>query len=330
MNLKVCSIKCKIVFSTWVAAFIFTASLVAGNRPFPTTADTLSFLHITDMHLMFNLENYDRDIVYHREYTRNYKEGNSLFNQFMKTVPDQTGSDMIIATGDIIDFYDAKTKEGNVFAYQVEPFARFINGYHRPFYMTLGNHDIFSYDWGKNRVIPNQLQAGQARAACIRNFDCFRDGTYYSQVYEIGETTYRLIFLDNSYYQFNKDEGVVNPYIDKSQLHWLRAELNALEDDVEIILMHIPFTEKSALPESANELFAAIIEDTSVRLILAGHHHRGAVMHFQQANGNEIVQVETGALVSGVDNWRLIRLTEKNILVSLMGETGDELVIPVD
>ena len=111
MNLKVCSIKCKIVLSTWLAAFIFTASLVAGNRPFPTTADTLSFLHITDMHLMFNLENYDRDIVYHREYTRNYKEGNSLFNQFMKTVPDQTGSDMIIATGDIIDFYDAKTKE---------------------------------------------------------------------------------------------------------------------------------------------------------------------------------------------------------------------------
>lgn len=308
-------------------SIILICLLIAGSLS--AQRDTLSFLHITDMHLMFNLKNYDPDIVHHREYIRNYKESNNLFRQFMETTPHQTGSDMVIATGDLIDFFDSKTAGGNILAYQVELFARFIDEFHHPVYFTLGNHDIFSYEWGKKKVIPHQLQAGRARAAWIRNFDCFRDGTYYSRTYQIGETTYRLIFLDNSFYRFKKEEKMVNPYIDKPQLHWLQAELNASENDVEIILMHIPFAQESALPESSNELYAALTSVPSVRLILAGHYHRGEIMQFQSANGKQIMQVGTDALVSGADKWRQVLLTEKNILVSLVGTTQSELVIPV-
>ena len=291
--------------------------------------DTLSFLHITDSHMMFNLENYNKDIVQHREYTRDYKEANNRFRQFMESTPLQTGADMIIATGDMIDFYDAETAGGNVLAYQIEQFARFLGQFDYPLYMTLGNHDVFSYNWGKDRVVPNQLKTGAARASWIRTFDCFRDGTYYSRIYQIGETTYRLIFLDNAYYQFKKAENVVNPYIDKPQLHWLKAELNASQEDVEIILMHVPFTEQSALPESNNELYAALTAVPSVRLILAGHYHKGAIMPFPVAEGNEMIQVGTDALVAGAEKWRLIRLTEKEILVSSMGTKESERTISV-
>ncbi|MBF6629385.1 MAG: metallophosphoesterase [Proteiniphilum sp.] len=291
--------------------------------------DTLSFLHITDSHVMFNLENYNKDIVHHREYTRDYKEANNRFRQFMESTPLQTGADMIIATGDMIDFYDAETAGGNVLAYQIEQFARFLGQFDYPLYMTLGNHDVFSYNWGKGRVVPNQLKTGAARASWIRTFDCFRDGTYYSRIYQIGETTYRLIFLDNAYYQFKKAENVVNPYIDKPQLHWLKAELNASQEDVEIILMHVPFTEQSAFPESNNELYAALTAVPSVRLILAGHYHKGAIMPFPVAEGNEMIQVGTDALVAGAEKWRLIRLTEKEILVSSMGTKESERTISV-
>lgn len=236
---------------------------------------------------------------------------------------------MIIATGDMIDFYDAETAGGNVLAYQIEQFARFLGQFDYPLYMTLGNHDVFSYNWGKDRVVPNQLKTGAARASWIRTFDCFRDGTYYSRIYQIGETTYRLIFLDNAYYQFKKAENVVNPYIDKPQLHWLKAELNASQEDVEIILMHVPFTEQSALPESNNELYAALTAVPSVRLILAGHYHKGAIMPFPVAEGNEMIQVGTDALVAGAEKWRLIRLTEKEILVSSMGTKESERTISV-
>ena len=148
---------------------------------------------------------------------------------------------------------------------------------------------------------PNQLQAGRAKATWIRNFDCFRDGTYYSRVYEVGNTTYRLIFLDNGFYQFKKEEGVVNPYIDKPQLHWLKTELAASDDDVEIILMHIPFVKKSVLPESDNELYQALTSVPSVRLILAWHFHKGDTMYLPLSDGKQIIQGETGALVSGID-----------------------------
>ncbi|MBF6629386.1 MAG: metallophosphoesterase [Proteiniphilum sp.] len=289
--------------------------------------DTLSFLHITDSHMMFNLENYNKDIVLHREYTKDFKEGNNRFRQFMETTPLQTGADMIIVTGDMIDFYDAETAGGDALAYQIEQFARFLGQFDYPLYMTLGNHDVFSYNWGKGRVVPNQLKTGAARASWIRTFDCFRDGTYYSRIYQIGETTYRLIFLDNAYYQFKKAENVVNPYIDKPQLHWLKAELNASQEDVEIILMHVPFTEQSALPESNNELYAALTSVPSVRLILAGHYHKGTVMEFPVSGDNKITQVGTDALVGGSENWRLIRLTEEEIQVSLIGREEDEVKI---
>ncbi len=293
--------------------------------------DTLSFLHITDAHLMFNLENYDPQIVHHREYTRLYKEANTMFAEFMETIPDNTGSDMIIASGDVIDFYDAKTSEGNTLAYQIELFTRYLDRYHYPFFMTLGNHEIFSYRWGEERVIPDQLKAGEAKAAWIRNMDVFRDGTYYSRTFEVGSANYRLIFLDNSYYQFNKEENVVNPHIDKPQLHWLKSELAASEANNQnvIILMHIPFSDKSVQPESENELYKTVTDSSVVKLILSGHHHRDVVKCFPAKGGGEVIQVETSALVNSSKNWRLVQLTENQLSVSFTGKIESEIVLPL-
>lgn len=314
-----------------IRIYLLVASCFILNDKVYAQNDTLSFLHITDAHLMFNLENYDPDIVHHREVTRNYKEANNRFAAFMETIPRQIGSDMVIATGDVIDFFDARTATGNTIANQIELFARYLNRYHHPFYMTLGNHEIFSYTWGNDKVIPDQLKAGAARAAWIRNMDIFRDGTYYSHIFKVGMATYRFIFLDDSYYQFKKEEDVVNPYMDKPQLHWLKAELALSESNDEnvIILMHIPFTEKSALSESRNELYEALTGVSSVRLILSGHHHKDSVMQFPAKNGSKIVQVETNALVGSADNWRLVQLTESQIHVSSTGTNHSELVIPL-
>lgn len=324
MKFSIISFKQHFKFSLLVVA-LFIGTTAHSQK------DTLSFLHITDSHLMFNLENYNLDIVNHRENTKDYKENNSKFEQFMKTVPNKTKSDMIIHTGDMIDFYDAKTDKGEVLPYQVELFGRFIDQFAPPIYMTLGNHDIFSFNWekNKNKVIPDQLKTGTARATWIRNFDCFRDGTYYSRTYEIGKTTYRLIFLDNSFYRFKKTENIVTPYIDKPQLHWLQSELAASSEDVEIILMHIPFRKAATLPESNNELYALLTSVPSVRLIFGGHYHKGSVMRFPSADGKEIIQIGTDALTTGADKWRLVHLTEDNILVSSMGITENELVIPI-
>lgn len=291
--------------------------------------DTLSFLHITDLHLFFNRENYDPVVVQHREHIRGYLRSNTFFEQFLSTVPARTNSDFVIATGDIIDFFDAETPDKNMIDFQIEQFARLSDDYEFPILFVPGNHDIFSFEWGGDRIIPNQFKTGRARATWIRNFDCFRDGTYYSRVYNLGKTTYRLIFIDDSYYQFPEEEKVVIPYIDKPQLHWLRTELDESEDDIEIILMHIPLTEQSVLTMPPNELYSELKQTPSVKLLLSGHHHRNVIRKLPGLSDSELIQVETDALVKTPENWRLIRLTEKNILVSFTGSTDNELVIPI-
>lgn len=307
--------------------YLVTVCFCICNYNVHAQIDTLSFLHITDAHLMFNLENYDPDIVHHREYTRNYKEANNKFSEFMETVPNQTGSNMIIATGDLIDFFDAKTANGNTLAGQIEQFARFLDQYHYTFYMTLGNHETFSYRWGNDKVIPDQLKTGAARAAWIRNFDVFRDGTYYSRSYQVGKTNFKLIFLDNSFYRFKKEENVVNPYMDKPQLHWLESELVESKDDVVVILMHIPFTDESTYPNSKNELYKILTEASPARLILSGHYHQDRVKSFTRKDGKKLFQVETNALVSSINHWRLIQLMEDKITVSSTGNIIEEFAI---
>jgi 3',5'-cyclic AMP phosphodiesterase CpdA len=106
---------------------------------------------------------------------------------------------------------------------------------------------------------------------------CFKNSTYYSQRLKVGTTNYRLIFLDNAFYQFHSDDDECVPYIDKSQEYWLNDQLNQASDDVEIILMHIPFSDLPDMGKNSGGLFPVLAANPSVRLILAGHHHRNSI-----------------------------------------------------
>jgi 3',5'-cyclic AMP phosphodiesterase CpdA len=238
---------------------------------------------------------------------------------------------MVIATGDLVDFFEAETTGGRMLDLQAEQFSQLLSDYHIPVFLTLGNHDLFSFSWQNNSLKHHQNFSGRARAAWIRNVPCFKNGTWYSELFQVGQTTYRFIFLDNSFYQFLPEDKTEVPYIDKSQLYWLNEQLYESENDIEIIFMHIPFDDDTR-PESSNELYSVLAKNPSAKLILAGHKHRNAVNKFLSGNGQTIVQVETGSLVQSPpdsQNWRLIRLTENNILVSVPGKTESELVIPV-
>lgn len=142
----------------------------------------------------------------------------------------------------------------------------------------------------------------------------------------IGSFFWMTVFI--SFFQFlPEDKTAVTPYIDKSQLYWLNQQLNESENDIEIVFMHIPFTTKNIEQKTANELYTALAENPTYKLIVAGHHHKNIIKKIPIEAANEIVQVQTDALVEDPKNWRLIRLTENNILVSVPGDTENELVI---
>jgi 3',5'-cyclic AMP phosphodiesterase CpdA len=305
---------------------VFTSFLLIGGAVLAQKY-TLSILHITDLHVIFNQDAYQQDMIQNRK-LKQYDKGEDRLRQFLQRVPEKTKADFVIATGDMIDFFEAENRNGKMLDLGVEQFARLVDDYHIPFSLTLGNHDAFTFNWRDNKLYHNQNFSGRSRASWTRNLSCFKNGTYYSKVFQIGKTTYRLIFLDNSFYQFLPKDKIEVPWIDKPQLYWLNAQLHESEDDIEIILMHIPFASRSQMG-SSNELYTMLAENPTVKLILSGHHHKNVIMNLPSSQGMKITQVQTGSLVENTDNWRLIRLTEKNIMVSVPGNIKDELVIPV-
>ncbi len=288
--------------------------------------DTLSFLHITDLHIIFDLEKYQPDLAEYRK-QKNYHMGEAQLKQFLQTIPKETNSDMIIATGDLVDFFEAETINGEMQLFAVDQFLRLIKKCPVPVLLTLGNHDIFSFNWQDNKLSINQNSAVRAKAVWIQDIPCFKKGNYFSKTYQVCHTSYRLIFLDDSFYRLPSEKIDDVPYVDKQQLRWLNAQLHESDDDIEIILMHIPLTDAVTQPGSSNELYSVLAKNPSTKLIVAGHNHKNIVKSFPSEGDKKIVQVQTGALVLNSENWRQIRLTENSILVSVPGNTENELVI---
>lgn len=304
------------------------AQSVKNNTPpdrIRTAHDTLSFLHITDLHLIFEQETYTPDFM---TYRARYRQGETVLRSFLKEIPASTKSEMVIATGDLIDFFEVDIRSDSYLESQVKRFGELLAQSSTPVYCTIGNHDLFSFRWIHPKLEHHQNATARARAYWIRHTDCFRNGTNYSKTIRIGNTTYRLIFLDNGFYQFKKSKKTDVPCLDHSQMHWLKAELQESPDDVEIILMHIPFDEWKSEGTYDNALYRLLAQEGNVKLILAGHLHQNAVSVYPTSQNQTFTQVQTAALAKAASHWRQIRLTENTILISSPGTTLNALVIP--
>ncbi len=286
--------------------------------------DTLSLLHVTDLHTIFNLDIYQQDMAKSRGH---YGQGVEPARQFLQTMPRKTNSDMVIVTGDLVDFFKGETPDGGMLGFQVEQFNRVADDCTVPLWLTLGNHDVADYAWGDSGMVSVKSVAGEARAAWVRSIPCFKDGTYYSKVVQAGQTTFRFLFLDNGFNAVMPGDNIEMPYVDKAQLHWLEDQLQQSDDDIEVVFMHIPLRSKGPGLEPSSELYRVLAKTPSVKLIVAGHNHQNAVTVFQAQGNHAITQVQTGAFARDNQNWRLIRLTNDQIIVSFPGKTEKELVI---
>jgi len=308
-------------------AFLLVQNSLMAQR------DTLSILHVSDLHVIFNPYAHISEMMEYRK-KKEYHFGESRFRNFLATIPEQTKSDLVVATGDLVDFFESRTVDSSITDVQPREFSKLLSDYTTPVLLTLGNHDVFTFDWAEEReykLLHNQNHVGRARSLWIKNLPCFSEGTYYSKTLQVGKTMYRLIFIDDSFYQFHPDdESKKVPYIDKSQLYWFKDQLNMSKNDVEVVFMHIPFGLKSMEKNLENDFFQALSESASLKLIFAGHHHKNIVKTINLPDGHEIVQVQTGALVKDENNWRVVHFTEKNINVSVPGKEENELVITIE
>ena len=294
--------------------------------------DTLSVLHITDTHVIFKQSIYIPEMMEYRK-KKQYDQGEERLRYFLETVPHKTASDLVVATGDLVDFFETEIDNGSSLAIQPAQFSKLLKDYPIPILLTLGNHDVFSFEWDDNKeykLLHNQDHTGRARALWTRTAPSFSNGTYYSKIMEVGKTTYRFIFLDDSFYKFSsEDTSAQTPYLGKPQLYWLKDQLNRSDQDVEIIFMHIPFSTKKN-SKTNNEFYSLLTENISSKLILSGHHHKNIIKKIPSVGGQEIIQVQTDALVEDADNWRLLKFTENEIFIFKPGKMDIEMTVNIN
>lgn len=312
--------------------FIITIAVSAEVK-----TDTLSFLHITDSHIIFNLPGYHPNIEKERKH---FGEGVRPLSQFLMSIRKEIQTDFVVITGDLIDFYEAETPDGGKRDTQIEQFIRLLDISYLPVYLTLGNHDIASDYVKANSYDTHQYNAERARAAWIRNATCFRDGTCYSRVFKVDTTVYRFIFLDDGYSPAKTGRDDEFPvYIDRAQLDWLDNQMHKSATDVEIIFMHIPLPDSSKISArlsryntsgtDLNNILSLLIKNSSARLIFAGHNHKNIINEFHFPDNYKLTQVQTAAFGYDPKNWRVIQLTGENILISYPGSTEIQSVIKI-
>lgn len=320
----------------FILCFFYAISANAQVLP-----DTVSFIHISDTHLIFYPSSYNSDFIQGR---RHYfgKANKHHLKSFFKTIPEKAQADFVVITGDLVDFYEAEASSTNrLLSGQVGQFAQLLKKARNvPVYLTLGNHDITSYPVEGF----HQNHSERARASWIRSTPSFKYGTYYSRVLEVDGTIYRLIFLDNSYFSENwNNRNKVQFIIDEIQLNWLEYQLQQSKEDVEIIFMHMPLPtgNKSAdgaateshdeYPENPSCNLCKVLkkENASVPLIVAGHWHQNNSYQLHLSKDYDITQVVTGSFAVDENNWRLIQLTDEKIIISNPGSTTNQMVIEV-
>ena len=313
--------------------FLTTISTIAQEQK-----DTLKFMHLSDLHLIFHPKAYNTDFVESR--FNYFWDTTDSVKSFFKSVPSEIKPEFIAITGDLIDYYDTYTSDGIMLGTQIEQFQTFMDSVtNEKLYMTLGNHDITSYP----KEGYHQNIAAEARATWIKNVPCFSKGTYYSRLYNVGSTTYRLIFLDNSYFSKKEKRDEASFIIDEYQLDWLKSQLRESSTDKEIIFMHmsLPFDKSEGLEKESYEEYVSRTktkefidiltktENSSVQIIISGHEHENNIHKFDFSEDQSFTQIMTGALGNTLDNWRLFELTESDIIVYDEGTKSRETTIPL-
>lgn len=291
---------------------------------------SFTILHVTDTHLC-KLEGYHAQLVAKRDH---FGHGYEPLCRLLRTVPAQVGADAVVITGDMIDFYEGETADGTLRAGQIEYFASLSHLVKVPLWMALGNHDIQTqaHSSAKMARIGGRSQpnphAQRARAAWIRRCACFRNGTYYVRGVQVGNTHWKLYFLDNGYQVMNRPSRA--PYWGIPQLEWLENELRRSPDQKAILFFHIPLSgsPRTGGVDTPQGIYQVLDDHPCVVAAFCGHGHKNIVFDkIRLPAGHGIIQVETAAFGYDKNAWRTVKLSEDAITVSKAGSARTDVVI---
>lgn len=306
--------------------------LLGGPLPAAGADRPCSFtlLHVTDTHIC-KLDGYNEQLVKKREH---FGGGSEPLCRLLSTVPAQVAANAIVITGDLIDFYEGETRDGSLRAGQIEHYSDLLPLAKIPLWMTLGNHDIQTHASSPGQVAriggraTANPHAQAARAAWIRQCECFRQGTYYARAVQVNGTLWKLYFLDNGYQLVSSP--VRATYWDVPQLEWLENELRQSPEQKAVLFFHIPLAGSPLLDGDGapQGIYRVLNDHPCVVAAFCGHGHKNIVFdELRLPAGHAITQVETAAFGYDRNAWRTIRLSADAVTVSQAGSSQTEVVI---
>ncbi len=278
------------------------ALLLAGLQAYSAPPEpSVDFIHLTDTHVV-DLAGVLPPIVAAR---RHFSGSGDALSPFLASPP-AIRPEFFLVTGDLIDAFRFTGSGDRTIYGQIERFKRAVAQSVAPLYLALGNHDIVHYGLTESaKLDSDQSVAGEARAAWIASFECFRRGTWYSFSRQAGQTRYHFLVLDNGY-----REGIA-----PEQSQWIRREVQAAKGAVVVVALHIPLSDDA----SSQAIKTALASAGNVALILAGHRHTNGIEEIKIGDG-KTVQIRTAAFGYGVNNWRRVSLRPNRIEVFTTGK----------
>lgn len=252
-------------------------------------ADSLTFAHVTDIHLTEAGESWGTldDLA------------EDLFARVVETFNRMDGLDFVLITGDVVDTASPA---------EVDRFRELIAPLEVPWHFIPGNHDGY-YDPKVPSALPPHEAVSRLDPRLADPPPIPQQARWSRPV----AADVQLIGLES---RIADDWGGV---IDAGQMAWLRAELEAHRgDDLVIVAVHHPLHMLTPLNKeewwcnfvcsNGPEVEALLDEFPNARLVISGHHHASQIV--QRPNGR--LHVVTAALSGYPCVYRLIRLTRED------------------
>jgi 3',5'-cyclic AMP phosphodiesterase CpdA len=258
---------------------------------FNESANTLKFVHLSDVHLDLNNSNKPKRML---------GSSRDLLKDAISQINNINDLDFVIFSGDQIN-----RPQKNALL----EFINISNTLKYPWYFALGNHDVgVMSSFNKFKYFETMKESNKAITT---------DKTYYSFSPKKG---YLIIVLDPVI-----DSRITsNGYVDAKQFKWLESQLDNNKDSRIIIVQHHPiiqpFDSSSHKITNSEEYLSLIKRYNNVIAVLSGHYHSTKIIQL----GN-VVFVSTPALVQYPNAFRLITINDykdKTTLKFEFMETG--------
>lgn len=236
-------------------------------------AEQLKFVQITDTHLSTEGSNYGGRVV--EESVQTLESAVESINK----IPDL---DFVVFSGDNIDVAQED---------QLIKFCEITKNLNKPYYIGIGNHDVFSNTLNKTNYFKIVKQYNKNQKSNEPEFYFFPNKDFI------------VIFMDGAIQMIPSNHGSFND----QDLEWLDEVLTKYENKKAIIVQHFPLVEPSENkshrtrnPMPYNELLE---RHSNVIAIVSGHYHCEKV-----TEKDGIFHISSPALVGVPHQYRIIEI----------------------